>query len=100
MKQEELKQIIYECIDSLRDYEHKSGHQTQLYERETGEFVDIFLKTSRTIKAWNTRTEQANEVSERRYMNCDCLIPAGHFTNVLWDTEKPIEPENLIYLRL
>ncbi len=25
--------------------------------------------------------------------NCDCLIPAGHFTNVLWDTEKPIEPE-------
>jgi hypothetical protein len=41
-----IKEILIRYTDNIRDYEHESGHSisTKDDERDSGEFVDIFLK--------------------------------------------------------
>lgn len=39
-----LRQELIKFCDSIRDYEHESGHSIYQDDRESSEFVDIYLK--------------------------------------------------------
>jgi len=41
---EEIKTILIQFMDSIRDYTHESGNQLHYDQRESKEFVDIFMR--------------------------------------------------------
>lgn len=41
--EQENKQMLVNFLDEIRDYEHESGKPIYLDDRESSEFVDIFL---------------------------------------------------------
>lgn len=45
----EIKNILCEFLDSIRDYEHESGKSIYEDERESMEFVEIFLKDKKQV---------------------------------------------------
>ena len=48
MKKEEIREILIDFLDSIRDYERESNNLIGHDERESIEFVDIYLAQSLT----------------------------------------------------